>query len=390
MGLMALGLVLLGSCSSDEEQPTSVSQGTAIELTGLVRGYLEDEGAKKVNKVCDPGKNYWTIRRDPPVWLPAGYSLLESTTYPAIGIFLTNDAKETVATRIWHDSEGDWRITDTPDPGTYQLYGYVPKDAATASIAPNGTYAEGAVLTLTGLSPVSDKDVCIVVGANCVNTSDVPTVAIGSFDCDFRDSESEGKTEDDKNYLYLLFDHLYAAISFQFKVDPVYATLRTIKIRRLAIKAYEDEWVTPLKASITNTITLTKNGNSPMVDEADNGADPSPVAETPVGGDMGPTMFFRDDESPVVLNSSDWSAPMMAYVTKNMTNFLLHTTYDVYDADGTTKIRQDCEAVNKIHVDELLGALRRGYRYSLRFTVNPTYLYQLGDPDLDNPTITID
>ena len=61
------------------------------------------------------------------------------------------------------------------------------------------------------------------------------------------------------------------------------------------------------------------------------------------------------------------------------------TTYDVYDRKGNL-IRENSEATNKL---PNLAAVR-GQKVQVNLTVNPTYLYVLSDPDLDNPTITID
>ena len=56
----------------------------------------------------------------------------------------------------------------------------------------------------------------------------------------------------------------------------------------------------------------------------------------------------------------------------------------LYDSKGNL-IRQDCTATNKLPD---LSAVR-GQRVLLNMTVNPTYLYVLSEPDLDNPTIKI-
>ena len=74
-------------------------------------------------------------------------------------------------------------------------------------------------------------------------------------------------------------------------------------------------------------------------------------------------------------------------------NLVLQCTYDVYDKNVTTKhpegnlVRHNCVAVNKLPASRIeVGTDKRTL---LTLTVNPTYLYVLSDPDLDNPTITI-
>ena len=64
-------------------------------------------------------------------------------------------------------------------------------------------------------------------------------------------------------------------------------------------------------------------------------------------------------------------------------NLTLVSTYDVYDSKGNL-IRQNCSATNTLP-DNL--QVNRGERMQLNMTVEPTYLYVLSEPDLDNPTI---
>lgn len=392
-------LALVSACTADEELTTE--QAAPIELTNYVAGYKANATNKTnrtngSNETNETNETYWTNetneanrlpRRVAPAWVPAGFSQDESGSHPAIGVFLTQDGEEPLAAKIYYASDKKWRIKDLPENfGTYYFYGYVPKDAATASIAPNGTYSDGAVLTLEGLGPVSGKDVCIVVGAkDGTSASTVEGLEVGKFAVNVK-SGGTGY----ENFLFVLYDHLYAAIKFQFKVEPTYAELRTIKIKTLEMTVYTDnEFTTKMKESITNTITLTKNGRSPMVDEADYQADPSPVTETPSGEDMDSVRFFHSEDEPVELNSSEWRGNMISYVTKNLKYFVLRTTFDVYDSKGHLT-RQDCVAENKVDAEEYLGALKRGYMYTLKFTVNPTYLYMLSEYDLDNPTIKLE
>jgi hypothetical protein len=57
-----------------------------------------------------------------------------------------------------------------------------------------------------------------------------------------------------------------------------------------------------------------------------------------------------------------------------------------------TVIRQD-EVVNNFDVSALTGNditnTNPGLIHTIKMTVNPTYLYMLSDPDLDNPKLTI-
>jgi hypothetical protein len=67
------------------------------------------------------------------------------------------------------------------------------------------------------------------------------------------------------------------------------------------------------------------------------------------------------------------------------------SVYDVYDKKENL-IRKDCTATNTKALKDILTGqteARRGYRYIINLTVQPTYLYQLSEPDVDNPEIVI-
>ena len=62
-----------------------------------------------------------------------------------------------------------------------------------------------------------------------------------------------------------------------------------------------------------------------------------------------------------------------------------------YDKNGNL-IRQDCKATNTMVLEDLLReqtVTERGKRYTINMTIQPTYLYMLSEPDLNNPTVTI-
>ena len=70
-------------------------------------------------------------------------------------------------------------------------------------------------------------------------------------------------------------------------------------------------------------------------------------------------------------------------------------TYDVYAVDAFndnkigTRVRENCVAVNSLAGMEALAKMKRGKKTSLSLTVEPTYLYQLSDDELNNPTIKV-
>jgi hypothetical protein len=64
----------------------------------------------------------------------------------------------------------------------------------------------------------------------------------------------------------------------------------------------------------------------------------------------------------------------------------LRCVYDVYDTAGNL-IRADQQSDNLLPT---LPSAAPGEKTVIRLTVNPTYLYMLSDPDLNNPTVSFE
>ena len=267
-----------------------------------------------------------------------------------------------------------WGSTVSISSGAYYLYGFIPAGVVEdgSSIAPNTEYQNGATLTLTKLSTITPSDVCVVVAAGQGDaTGPNPGYAIGKFQYPAMES----------NYIYLLFDHLYSSMRFSFRVANSYDALRTIKLKKLQMKN------TGMKKYVDATITLTANGigESPI-------SNVSFSSESYVdSGDADGTLFDNSEE-PVVLSTSasEFIGCFMPVMSGSNEEFILTSTYDVYDKKGNL-IREGCEAINTITLSKLSTAptLGRGKMLTINLTVNPTYLYMLSEPDLDNPTIKI-
>jgi hypothetical protein len=77
---------------------------------------------------------------------------------------------------------------------------------------------------------------------------------------------------------------------------------------------------------------------------------------------------------------------------QGVSTLILTSLYDVYDTKGNL-IRKDCKATNTMELKDLLTEqteAKRGWRYQVNLNINPTYLYVLSEPDLDNPTVTVE
>ena len=378
MGLIALmGLV---GCTSDTVvvSPAEEGKGTPLELVDFLSPYesVEASDASKPKQATALTRS-WSP--------PSGYVV--PAGHEAIGAFFTTSPSTSDPYRIYYkDEEDKWYLkgvkgTEDDDitAGSYKLYGYMPYNAADASIAPNTDYDDGAVLTLRDLKSVMTQDVCVLVGAKDGTGAETVTgLQTGHFGCTMK----SGGTGNE-NYLFMLFDHIYAALSFRFRMDEDYARLRTIHLKQLMLTAYTDNTFTSLKKKkMTTTIALKKNDDdlSPIQSISFEDDDES--------GDMEPITVFTGEE--VLGTGDDWTDDI-AYVPYTADSYVLRSIYDVYDKKGNL-IRQNCAAENMITPLAILNlaSLERGKKYILKLTIAPTYLYVLSDPDLDNPTVVVD
>ena len=385
--LLSAALVLTVGCSNDEVEETR-RESVPVELSAYVSDYTEIEPMSPVATRADNS------------WIPSGYKpyteltgvggVMRTNENAPIAAFFTQDAigsdPSVLLPRKFSFAVDKWRIREEEVPASgpttpYQLYGYIPYTAATpyndsgdgSTIEPNDTYADGAKLTLRGLNSVMNQDVCVIVGAKeGASTTEVTGLQTGKFSCVIQSGENVS------NNVFLLFDHLYAALRFRFRVDEDYAKLRTIKLKRLELMAYDDEDCTiKVKKKVKTTVTLKANetNSSPIVGD---------IIFEPDGNDvMLPVAIYDNETNPVVLPSGNSYTDNMGFVPKTESYYKLISTYDVYDMNNNL-IRQNCTAENKISPRSLFQkqSLDRGYMYTLRLTVKPTYIYVLSEPDL--------
>ncbi len=257
----------------------------------------------------------------------------------------------------------DWMGTAIVSAQTYYVYGYMPQEAATATIT-SADYPAGATLTLSGLNTVSAQDVCVVVGVakeatpdgfDITNTSVVVTP--GSF--------SYEVTEGD-NYMYVLMEHIYAEVALNFSVHTDYAKLRTIKVKRVVMTTEKG-----------TTQAIIKN-ESPY----------STISFEPFSTSEADIDLLEDNAevqiavSPEVTEIPVFFTPLKSGEPRTV---ILTTVYDVYDRYGHL-IRENCQAKNSWTLDV---SLESGQKITINALIQPTYLYQLGSYDLDNPTIEL-
>ena len=111
---------------------------------------------------------------------------------------------------------------------------------------------------------------------------------------------------------------------------------------------------------------------------------PAVVTYTPVTGTTpsAATFFEHREGLDISVASETIKGYTCCFSLVNSQKLTLVSTYDVYDRKGNL-IRQDCTSTNTLPSLENLEA-KRGDLLTLNLNVNPTYLYQLSDQDLDN------
>ena len=340
--------VLLNACSSDDsgaqtDSMDHASTGKTVQLVSYISPLVEKELSHHA--------------------APTGFSPYtpDKTTTMGIYMLLEADWGAPEEKRITYNTgTGKWNASFEVEAGkTYSVYGYMPK-AGGVNSSLTAVTSDGATLSITGIKPVTTDDICIITGVK--ETDEGLKEGLLSWKWPI-------PSEDENFKIHILMDHLYASVQFSMKIDEEYASLRTIKLKTMTLSTNI--------GSVDATISLTRNdiGSSPITD-----------ITYSLSGTNGAAEIFSSEEgtaldklTPLAINACFTPLPTLSE------NLTLVSTYDVYDSKGNL-IRQNCTATNQLPD---LGAVR-GQRVQVNMTVSPTYLYVLSDPDLDNPTITIE
>lgn len=319
--------------------------------------------------------------------LPSGYhafgegsaNIDEAGTKPSIRIYMTQ-ADGTVKDGIFsHDNNYNWTSSVSVEPDKdYYVYGYMPSHAASPSITHKGSdYSAGATLTLHNLKTASAEDVCVITGVAKEDVEQRPFDILNTVTAVTPGSYIYTPTATD-NYMYVLMDHIYTKMSLIFKVNGVgdpYYSLRGIRLRQV-------DMITDV-----GTVTVT----------VDNTGTPTTSYSAAAGVTSQTVRIFSSDEgveiTPEGLSIPAFFTPMNAGTEKAVT---IKSVYDVYYRDHsdnslTEIVRENCTATNSITLRSTAAhPLQAGVRATFTATIEPTYLYVLGDPDLDNPTIKLE
>ena len=236
------------------------------------------------------------------------------------------------------------------------------------------------------------NDPCVIIGAKegpNENSDNGLKAGDFAFVLDARQHEEGGVSVISPNYLYLLFDHLYSALCISMKVHYDYAALRTIKLKKIELLTYVGASISKEKSDVTITLVPNAEGQNPITS----------LEFTPAGNDASAAAIFTSSDEAGVTLSTEYSSYMGHFMPANVSRLDVTCTYDVYDKNVTTEhpdgnlIRKDCTATNRLEIHELFSGQSttiRGRRYNVKLTIEPTYLYVLSEPDLDNPTVTVE
>ena len=411
--LFIISLPIFTSCSSDsdEEEMVKGTEPMEIEVQGFVSWFEEEiaktraVGAKGASGAYEAnGTNRATTRAWTP---PTGYTMYEDEER-SISVFFTQNHDVPVGgyeEEYFFKSGDKWRVSKTDlAADTYYLYGYIPHersaDPATVSLltGEGKTFADGAVLSLSNFPAISPADVCVVIGAKngyengYTDSGDYNITGLKPGDFAYA-ARTTGEGGTGGNYVFLLFDHLYAALNVRLQVHADYAALRTIKLKELRLQAATSSGFITHKTDINVTLTKTTDGTSPIAKDG-SGNDLITYTPTASAGDaVADTLLFQSNEG-VELKVNEFidGMPYKGYfMPKDVTKLVLYSVYDVYDTKGNLT-RENCRVKNTLVLNELWSGhdtAKRGYRYTVNLTIKPTYLYVMSDPDLDNPSVVV-
>ena len=368
MSLMSLiALIVFSSCSGSDDLDEGLS-GEGVQI-GEVRSYATHLEENMLTRAWTPPTGYVAYEGGDQ---PIAFALTQNGTPPKMGHFFKSSG-------VWRTSVGE--ITA----GDYYLYGYIPNKAGirysvTDKEGNNANYSEGAKVKLENVPTVMSGDLCVIIGAKDGINADTDN---GLKKGDFKYKAAAITSDvDNGNFVFLLFDHLYAALRINMKVYDDYAELRQIKLKSLQLNTIQTGNVkTTQKNNITITLNHTDGGRADAIES---------IEYSPTGAAIDGGIEFWSSTSGEWL-TTEFSSRVGYFMPQDVNTLILTSIYDVYDRKGNL-IRENCKVTNSALLSNLLTGqteTERGKRYTVNMTIQPTYLYQLSEPDLDNPTVVI-
>ena len=262
-----------------------------------------------------------------------------------------------------------WSSNISVKQGTnYYVYGFMPANLSASIAKNNGSYDNKAIININNLDAVSPADICVVTGVKGFETPITDSSTSGRVDLGSFSYTGQAKGN---NYIYLLLDHLYACVDLEYTLEAFYSTLRQIKLRKVEIAATNSK---------KHNLTVTIDGNNTPVYS---------VSDTEATNASGSAVIYdkTEEDAENIPNTLEGYLSVPGFFKPELTNqFVVTSYYDVYNRKGDL-VRKGCKAENKL---SLRGTnISRGQKRTVKFTIIPTYLYVLSEPDLDNPTIEL-
>ena len=273
-------------------------------------------------------------------------------------------------------NSGSWVSAISQAVGVSYIYGLMAGNEASnvTLTSQSKDFAKDASMVIEGLNPLINSDICTIVGVKGA------TADVGFDNVDIKRGGFAYDVQTDGTFIYLLIDHLYAALQLNMNISSEYNALRTIKLTKLTLRS------SSVTKKVNMTVNLTPNISNTLPFT-------TPTLEQQTSADAEPVVLYDGAEKTLEETNNLVFVACTAPMAAN-TQFVMTATYNVYDRKGNL-IRKDCEAKNVLKLtksdsDQILpGGLAHGQKYTFNLTVNPTYLNVLSDPDLDNPTVTI-
>ena len=419
--------MMLWACSSDDEEAEAPAPASEPEIpvalsasASLYEDGSETRGTMR-RTTWDPPTGYYLYSK---LYEDDSYVLLPDLSQSTIDLFMTHDIAEgfttpnPLHTRLRHSpsaiTDSEWKLSlpnvTIPGPperklteedvkgGNYYAYGFIPRDAADDATIDHlyiddveQPWSKGAVLTILGLKSIA-TDPCVIIGAK-EGPNDHETNGLRAGDFKFKldtgkrtiKVNGEDKEVIKENYLYFLFDHLYSAFSISMRVDGTYHALRHIYLKKIYLRTETATGTSPNKTNVTITLQSNSKGDNPIV------GDITFTSADPV--DEPPTDRLIYNNSAGYPLTDEYSMFLGHFMPKSVSKLILTSVYDVYDRNDKNLIRKDCSATNTMLISKLFDGQtvsNRGWKYKVRLTINPTYLYVMSDPDLNNPTVIVE
>ena len=360
--IIAVSLMVTGCTDSADEHSDNEKSRQEHELR-LTMGMPQLQNA---TRALPDGFTAYTYNAKAPINQIVGFMIpISDNLSPSFD-------KQVTCHFIYEEGSHVWRTKAYLADGNYYFYGYMPNVSASSVSVTSPTSSGGnAVITLTGLNAAMPDDISVIEGVKPYSGSTLPDMsdAIGRFDYNASNNPVDN--------FYVLASHIYSALGINMKIDKDYAKLRTIKLRSISLTPYDAS--DKVAKKIDATITINHRGESDLETAVSVAFATSSETTT-----SSPAVLYGVEGKELTTTGEEFLACLCPNLSTD-TKYVMETHYDVYDKEDNL-IRENQSAQNTLTT---LPQLTRGTKHVVNITVNPTYLYVLSDPDLDNPTFKI-